>query len=138
LRHDGAARIRSFINGSREQGSADDAHEVLMEEPSEDRPWLLALMRAMAPPLPAVQRLIAEFGSLEAAFAEARRMPVHPGLEALRHPDWKGVERDLRWIERDGNDFIAWNSPRYPAQLAEIARSEEHTSELQSRENLVC
>ena len=92
-----------------------------MEEPSEDRPWLLALMRAMAPPLPAVQRLIAEFGSLEAAFAEARRMPVHPGLEALRHPDWKGVERDLRWIERDGNDFIAWNSPRYPAQLAEIA-----------------
>src|SRR5690606_41274382 len=62
---------------------------------------------------------------------------VHARVETRASPrifqSWRFSVRCLREADPLG-DTIAWQAPT----LAYAARSEEHTSELQSRENLVC
>src|SRR5258707_10637180 len=57
---------------------------------------------------------------------------------AARHPE---VDDDVREHHREGSPRAGWpQSPgrTLPMMLADIIRSEEHTSELQSRQYLVC
>src|SRR5690606_41375457 len=56
-------------------------------------------------------------------------VPVYPGAEALR------IARD-RWFEKSMLKDLGIPTPEFADVLSQ--RSEEHTSELQSRENLVC
>src|SRR5690606_40377867 len=74
------------------------------------------------------------------ALVDRYHAPVLDPAEQVRvHPTdiWAAVELLTPLAERCGDDL-----PRFLAALAEgqevDARSEEHTSELQSRENLVC
>src|SRR5687768_17999996 len=55
-------------------------------------------------------------------FGPARRSIVSPGRQALQHP---GQPSDLAHLAADGSRVF-------------VVRSEEHTSELQSRLHLVC
>lgn len=41
-------------------------------------------------------------------------------LAALRSPDWRAVESDLRWLERPGHHALTLRDPRYPPLLKEI------------------
>src|SRR5690606_41409615 len=66
------------------------------------------------------------------------KVPVFSGLSGIHR--WRaaekrreGAERHLRAVERDSRVQVSNAAARWAA-----ARSEEHTSELQSRENLVC
>src|SRR3712207_8122269 len=45
---------------------------------------------------------------------------------------------ELRRVHEDGDDDVAALGPRAPQQGQVALRSEEHTSELQSRQYLVC
>lgn len=36
-------------------------------------------------------------------------------------PDWKGVEKDLKWAEQDQNHLITWQDDSYPPLLKEIS-----------------
>src|SRR5690606_39357416 len=49
-----------------------------------------------------------------------------------------GVGVDVRLLEEAGRAREAGDDDRHDALVTEGVRSEEHTSELQSRENLVC
>src|SRR5690606_41214996 len=86
----------------------------------------------------------------------AGRRPIHtlfPYATLCRSPARKkkwsalGEHRDLptpryeglqRWIKGELDEANLRYRTDVPAALAELFRSEEHTSELQSRENLVC
>ena len=55
----------------------------------------------------------------------ARRLPAGlPVSSALRSqllaPDWPGVERDLAWLDQDGNRLVSIEDPAYPPLLREI------------------
>src|SRR3712207_6850490 len=63
--------------------------------------------------------------AVPAAFPERRLLEHRPGLPALHFPD-------------GGDRAAARPRHRAPAAPAELVRSEEHTSELQSRQYLVC
>ena len=41
--------------------------------------------------------------------------------QALREPDWKQAEHDLRWLEQEHHHFLPITSPRYPSRLKELA-----------------
>ena len=41
-------------------------------------------------------------------------------IHYILQPDWQSVEKDLRWVEKDGNTFIPFYSPDYPSLLREI------------------
>lgn len=71
-------------------------------------------------------RLIQLCGTPEAVFAlgpdGSRRLGLKPAVaDALAHPDWDGVSRDLEWLAQSGGDCLTLNDPRYPPQLKEIA-----------------
>src|SRR5690606_40795704 len=62
-----------------------------------------------------------------------RMLPAHPDLAARQIADIEQVSRQAMTDVRE-----AVTGYRRPRLGSELARSEEHTSELQSRENLVC
>ena len=85
----------------------------------------LALLRARGLGARGQRALVARFGSAQAvleADAEALRASGVPAgvLEALKVPDWHGVEADLTWARGDDCHIWPLGSPDYPARLAEI------------------
>src|SRR5690606_41878422 len=68
-----------------------------------------------------------------------RARPAQSLADRIRQPDRRAVDR-RRGPERMGGDQLraARHERRAQLRLALLRRSEEHTSELQSRENLVC
>lgn len=52
------------------------------------------------------------------ALAQAGLTP--PVIDALKSPDWEGVEQDLRWRSQDGHHILQLGEPSYPALLAQI------------------
>jgi DNA processing protein len=85
--------------------------------------WL-ALLRA--PALGPITFLrLREEGIDLVALVGTRDLPAGTGLgTALRGhltaPDWAGVERDLAWLARPGNQLLTLDDDRYPALLREI------------------
>lgn len=41
-------------------------------------------------------------------------------IQAIKHPDWKSVDLDLRWAEGKNNHIITYYQAEYPQQLKEI------------------
>ncbi|MDR2877818.1 MAG: DNA-processing protein DprA [Chromatiales bacterium] len=41
-------------------------------------------------------------------------------LTALRTPNWRAIEADLRWLEKPGHHALTLHDPRYPPLLKEI------------------
>ena len=65
---------------------------------------------------------MAHFGSAAAVFAadaaQLRSLEIpETALDALRQPDWRGVEQDLAWLERPGNRLLALDDSQYPLLL---------------------
>lgn len=42
-------------------------------------------------------------------------------INYLLAPDWSAVEKDLHWLEKDGNYFLAADDPLYPTLLRQIS-----------------
>src|SRR5690606_3093720 len=76
----------------------------------------------------------------EAGLEPISRRTLYSDLERLQHPDLYHAELEKKTVDRKvfyrykDRHFSIHKSPITPQQM----RSEEHTSELQSRENLVC
>src|SRR5947208_10238705 len=58
--------------------------------------------------------------------------------EAARRPGWRHHGQRERWVSRAGCARGGAASPSYRTARAPQLRSEEHTSELQSPDHLVC
>src|SRR5690606_39541820 len=85
-----------------------------------------------APPPPATSPL-----SLHDALPISRRTPPRPpAAPGSRHPPAPPPAPPRRWCRRSAAPPTA--PRRTPCRNPRNGRSEEHTSELQSRENLVC
>jgi len=85
---------------------------------------LLALVRAPAATR-VLHRLVEQFGTPAAVLAASRADLESAGVPAqlcdyLSRPDWRGVERDLRWLSERGNALLEPGSPGFPALLREI------------------
>jgi DNA processing protein len=58
---------------------------------------------------------------LEAPREALVRAGLNPAvIDALKTPDWEGVEQDLRWRARDGHHIVQLGDSAYPALLAQI------------------
>jgi DNA processing protein len=73
-----------------------------------------------------IMRLLNVFATpaaLLAASCEALRSAgvTEPLMSALQAPNWKQLERCLRWRDKKGRDILHWRDPRYPRLLREIA-----------------
>jgi DNA processing protein len=87
--------------------------------------WL-ALNRA---PLACTTRLriLREYRSSPDILFGAREEAAFPrgigdrAMEYFRCPDWRGVERDLAWLQRPGNGLLAIGDANYPTLLRAIA-----------------
>lgn len=87
------------------------------------RCWL-ALNRARGLNPRTLRELLAAFEGDPCALLEARAGAGLPAdaAEALRAPDWNGVERDLAWLADDRERHVlALGEPGYPPLLAETA-----------------
>ncbi|MBL8260121.1 MAG: DNA-protecting protein DprA [Candidatus Competibacteraceae bacterium] len=86
----------------------------------------MALLRAPGIGPARFGRLLEHFGSADAALAASReqwrelQLPAS-ALDYLRDPDWRGVERDLAWLEQPGNHLLALDDERYPPLLRQVA-----------------
>ncbi len=87
---------------------------------------MLALLRAPGIGPARFGRLLERFGSAAAALAAGReqwselQLPAS-ALDYLRAPDWRGVERDLAWLEQPDNHLLALDDSRYPPLLRQLA-----------------
>lgn len=66
-----------------------------------------------------------EFCPPDQIFATARETLLKLGLrtasiDAIKNPDWKAVEQDLRWLEQQNNHILLYTDKDYPKQLKEI------------------
>lgn len=89
------------------------------------RPWL-ALLRAPGVGARTFVRLTQVCGTPQEILAlpavRLRQLGVKPALvEALLHPDWDGVARDLEWLAHPGRHCLTLDDSRYPTLLKEIA-----------------
>ncbi len=69
--------------------------------------------------------LLEHLGEPRAVFDESAATMTALGLPAhtvnfLQQPDWSAVQRDLRWLEGDGNSVLTLHDPDYPERLREI------------------
>lgn len=70
-------------------------------------------------------KLIEQFSELSEIFACKNRKYIAKSLseEALNyiaHPDWNGIEQDLKWAAKPCHHLITLNHPAYPLYLREI------------------
>jgi DNA processing protein len=71
------------------------------------------------------EQLCQTLGTPPRVFEAPREALVRAGLnpiviDALKTPDWEGVEQDLRWRAQDGHHILRLGDPAYPALLAQI------------------
>src|SRR5437870_9829772 len=68
-------------------------------------------------------------------------LSLHDALPILKIPDLTGSQGSRKYPRRftlDGNDIASRTGPSWVFAFRSKSRSEEHTSELQSRGHLVC
>lgn len=90
-----------------------------------DLEFWLALNRAPGLGSAGAGRLLEQFGCPRRIFAAkggalARAGVTNDMLQAIKSPDWRGVERDLRWLSEENHHLIRRGAANYPPQLAEI------------------
>src|SRR3712207_8221501 len=75
----------------------------------------------------------------DTATTEIYTLSLHDALPILRHPS---VEEVFQWkqqhVKSQGEEIFQFNRAEDRLAIGIIQRSEEHTSELQSRQYLVC
>ena len=86
--------------------------------------WLAALYLPGASPRKFL-RWLEHFADIEKFFTASPDELFAAGLslaniEAVRHPDWQSVERDIAWSKLPDNHLIALNDVEYPGLLKEI------------------
>lgn len=86
--------------------------------------WL-ALLRGPELRHEVLQRLLNSFPSPAEAFSAGREMLREIGLSAgavdyIEHPDWRGVESDLLWLEDRDNHLLTIIDQDYPPLLRHI------------------
>ena len=69
--------------------------------------------------------LLARYGTPARMLEAGRALYGRPGgprqaIEALSHPDWAAIERDLRWLEAGKRTLLTLADQRYPPLLREI------------------
>lgn len=94
-------------------------------DPAERRAWL-ALVRAPGIGPVRLRRLLEAQGDAAALLGAGAATWRAAGLAdryhaALRTPDWHAVDRDEAWLAAPGHGFVAFDDPRYPPRLREIA-----------------
>ncbi len=95
---------------------------------AKDQPQLaawLALWRVPGVGAVRFHALLAACPDLSLVFDLPRADLFNLGLErsevdALREPDWAGVERDLEWLELPGRHLLRITDPDYPERLRQI------------------
>lgn len=92
---------------------------------ADERRYWLALHRAPGVGPRTFYKLLERFAHAANLFhaspAALDAASITPALRVyLRNPDWQGVERDLRWLERPGHGLLLRADPRYPLPLAAI------------------
>ena len=86
--------------------------------------YWLALHRAPGVGPHTFEALLRQFGSPREVFAhaeEARALIRGAKNDALKQPDWAGVERDLAWLDHPQRHLITRGDAAYPALLRELA-----------------
>lgn len=88
-----------------------------------DHSHLVALLRAPATPR-VLRRILSAFDTPADVFSarrgELESAGASPELcDYLRAPDWRGVERDLRWLQAPAHHLIACDSSTFPELLRE-------------------
>lgn len=73
-----------------------------------------------------ILRWLEQFSDIEKLFLAPKQQWLAAGLhakhiEALQHPDWKSVERDMAWAQETNQHLLVFSDPDYPPQLKEIA-----------------
>src|SRR5690606_40476263 len=96
------------------------------------RPLLPRPPRSIPPPYTTLFRSDEVHREVLVALRERERDHAHAVLEALE------VALAVEGLERVARVVLEGPEERLEAELLRVGRSEEHTSELQSRENLVC
>lgn len=67
----------------------------------------------------ALQRFGSATSALQASSRAWSRLPARPELLAsVCHPDWSGVDQDLRWLEERDHHLLILGEPGYPEPLA--------------------
>ncbi len=74
----------------------------------------------------ALNTLIQHFPDAKAILAADPQQLLGLGLErttvdALKRPDWRGVEADMAWLQQPGNHLLRITDSAYPPLLAQIA-----------------
>ncbi|MDD9864084.1 MAG: DNA-processing protein DprA [Gammaproteobacteria bacterium] len=69
--------------------------------------------------------MLARYGTPARMLEAGRALYGRPGgprqaIEALSHPDWAAIERDLRWLESGKRTLLTLADQRYPPLLREI------------------
>src|SRR5690606_39708352 len=99
---------------------------------------------ALADPRPLPPSPPRRSSDLELVRLQGNHVKLHMGMEratklrALAAINPGGVGLQLQLINPPRNHIQFSSQARHPKAMNHIGRSEEHTSELQSRENLVC
>jgi DNA processing protein len=98
--------------------------EIHSQRQTGDLPHWLALVHAPGIGPVTYKRLLEQFGNPETVFdtrhySHEDILP-EPVMNYLRQPDWHAVEKDLAWLQQDGNHILTMHDPLYPPLLREI------------------
>ena len=91
----------------------------------EDLPFLLALLRTSGLGPVTLARVLKIVASPATIFELSTSALLELGLKAetlkqIREPNWSAVERDLCWLQKEGNFLITASDPYYPGLLKHI------------------
>lgn len=87
--------------------------------------WLAALYLPTIGPK-TLQHCLASFADIEHLFKAHKEEWKALGLtdqqiQALQHPDWRSVEQDLVWAQKEGRHLISMTDENYPPLLKELS-----------------
>lgn len=87
--------------------------------------YWLALLHTPTVGIATLLRLLDTFPNLESLFTASKQNLLEKGIaqelaDYLLHPDWKAVERDLRWLDQgDNRHILTYHDKAYPLLLKE-------------------
>lgn len=88
-----------------------------MDSLDKNLPYLLALLRIPDMGPSKLKKMMNLYPKLSQVFSENNECLMFPGISV----DWKGVEKDLKWLEQDQTHILSLKDPLYPSLLKEIS-----------------